>query len=115
MNDFQKELRTTVEKFRLDKIEPTAEHDDRDYGEFNSTDLVAVFSAGQYEDTIEDNSTWATGDWNADGDFDSGDLVLAFTDGGYEQGPRPAAVPEPTGLMLIVGAAILIASRRGNS
>lgn len=66
-------------------------------GEFNSSDLVTVFTAGQYEDGVAGNSTWATGDWNGDGEFDSSDFVTAFTDGGYENGPRPAAVPETSG------------------
>ena len=38
-------------------------------GIFNSSDLVSVFQAGQYEDDIPQNSNWATGDWNADGEF----------------------------------------------
>jgi hypothetical protein len=69
-------------------------------GQFNSDDFVQVFVAGQYEDTVAGNSTWATGDWNGDGDFTSSDMVVAFVDGGYEQGPRPnvVAVPEPNGL-----------------
>jgi hypothetical protein len=54
-------------------------------GLFNSTDLVIVFQAGEYEDNIEDNSTFAEGDWNSDGDFDSSDFVLAFQLGRYEQ------------------------------
>jgi hypothetical protein len=79
--------------------------------EFNSTDFVLVFTAGQYEDTVPGNSTWATGDWNGDADFNSADFVAAFTEGGYEKGPRPAAnsVPEP-GLSLLIAplvAAIL--------
>jgi hypothetical protein len=70
-------------------------------GQFGSSDLVSVFQAGQYEDSIAGNSTWSTGDWNGDADFDSGDLVLAFQDGGYEKGPLPATqVPEPTSLVL---------------
>ncbi|MCA9215469.1 MAG: hypothetical protein KDB27_20530, partial [Planctomycetales bacterium] len=32
-------------------------------GEFNSSDFVAVFSAAEYEDAFESNSTWAEGDW----------------------------------------------------
>ena len=72
-------------------------------GEFNSSDFVAVFSAGEYEDGIPGNSGWAEGDWNGDGEFDSSDFVVAFTDGGYEIGPRNAtqAVPEPTSLTLL--------------
>jgi hypothetical protein len=50
---------------------------------FNSTDLILVFQAGEYEDRIKGNSTWSEGDWNGDGDFDSSDLVWAFKDGGY--------------------------------
>ncbi|MEZ6115620.1 MAG: hypothetical protein R3C28_03475 [Pirellulaceae bacterium] len=67
-------------------------------GEFNSADLVNIFAAGEYEDAIDGNSTWATG-WSGNGEFDSADLVLAFQDGGYELGPREAvrSVPEPIG------------------
>ena len=50
---------------------------------FDSSDLVRVFTAGQYDDGIEANSSWATGDWNCDGEFDSADLVFAFQQGGY--------------------------------
>ena len=71
-------------------------------GEFASSDLVNVFVAGEYEDDIAGNSTWATGDWNADGDFTSSDIVLAFEDGGYEQGPRAAVVPEPSVIVLVI-------------
>jgi hypothetical protein len=71
-------------------------------GQFDSGDLVEVFTAGQYEDGIAGNSTWATGDWNGDGEFDTGDLVAAFQDGGFEAGQRTAvaAVPEPSALIL---------------
>lgn len=47
-------------------------------GEFGSADLVAVFTAAEYEDGEDGNSTWAEGDWNGDGDFDTSDLVAAF-------------------------------------
>ncbi len=72
-------------------------------GEFNSTDLITVFQAGQYEDQVAGNSTWSTGDWDTDGEFTTSDLVVAFQDGGYEAGPRAAvaAVPEPSGGMLL--------------
>ena len=73
-------------------------------GEFNSNDFVSIFTAGEYEDNIAGNSTWATGDWNGDGDFTSSDFVLAFGDGGYELGPRVAqqTVPEPNGFASVV-------------
>jgi hypothetical protein len=73
-------------------------------GEFSSSDFVAVFQIGQYEDTVVGNSGWAQGDWNGDGDFSSSDFVAAFQDGGFEQGPRGAvaAVPEPTGFVLLL-------------
>ena len=84
-------------------------------GEFNSSDLVAVFEAGQYEDNAAGNSGWATGDWNGDAEFDTSDLVSAFQDGGYEQGSRTAtqAVPEPTSLVMILTALVtgLVANR----
>ncbi|MCA9200878.1 MAG: spherulation-specific family 4 protein, partial [Planctomycetales bacterium] len=35
-------------------------------GEFNSSDFVHVFTAGQYEDAFAWNSNWASGDWNGD-------------------------------------------------
>ncbi|MCA9171694.1 MAG: hypothetical protein KDB23_28700, partial [Planctomycetales bacterium] len=83
-------------------------------GEFNSSDLVTVFSAGQYEDATDKNSSWATGDWNGDGDFNSSDLVTAFQDGGYEAGLRPAvaAVPEPTTGLLAVSGGLMLLLRR---
>jgi hypothetical protein len=85
-------------------------------GEFNSGDLIAVFLAGEYEDELEMNSTWATGDWDGDGDVTSGDLIVALVSGSYEQGPRSdtAAVPEPTSLRLAVCCIVLLSVlRRG--
>lgn len=82
-------------------------------GEFNSSDFVTVFGAGEYEDETAGNSLWAEGDWNGDGDFNSGDFVLAFSGGGYEKGPRPArAVPEPGSIwLLLVGLFVLLRFR----
>ncbi len=90
--------------------------------EFNSGDLVAVFTTGEYQDGVPGNSTWETGDWNADGEFDSSDFVAAFTGGplagqGYEKGPQPDAgvnaVPEPGSLTLWAMAILgLVAARR---
>jgi hypothetical protein len=53
-------------------------------GSYDSSDLTIVFTAGEYEDSTANNSTWADGDWNGDLEFTSADLVTAFTDGGYE-------------------------------
>ena len=84
-------------------------------GEFNSTDFVVVFGAGEYEDSTAGNSTWEEGDWNGDGDFNSSDFVAAFSDGGYEKGPV-AAVPEPRSLaLLICGLKALTITRKRRS
>ncbi len=58
-------------------------------GVFSSQDLVLVFQAGEYEDGIVGNSTWAEGDWNCDAEFDSADLVAVFQAGGYVAGASP--------------------------
>jgi hypothetical protein len=57
---------------------------------FDSSDLVAVFQAGEYEDDIASNSTWSEGDWNCDGEFNTSDLVAAFQSGAYVGGARRA-------------------------
>ncbi|MCA9197930.1 MAG: VCBS repeat-containing protein [Planctomycetales bacterium] len=57
--------------------------DVNDDGRFNSSDLVAIFTAGEYEDGIAKNSTFETGDWNGDGEFNTQDLVKAFQEGAY--------------------------------
>lgn len=70
-------------------------------GFFESGDLVAVFTAGKYENG--EAAGWAEGDWDGDLLFGTGDLVTAFTDGGYEAGPRLAlAVPEPTSIATVL-------------
>lgn len=81
-------------------------------GEFNSSDFVTVFTAAKYE--TGEAASWGQGDWNGDGLFNSSDFVSAFTSGGYEKGPRPAAVPEPSGLALLVFsvAAVVAKSRK---
>ncbi len=60
-------------------------------GVFGTSDLVAVFQAGEYEDGVPGNSTYQEGDWDGDGDFTSLDLVYAFQQGGYVA----AAIPAP--------------------
>ncbi len=77
-------------------------------GEFNPSDFILVFQAGQFEDTTPGNSTWSTGDWDGNGDFTTTDFVLAFQGGGYQMGQRPggpaaavAAVPEPASVALL--------------
>jgi hypothetical protein len=82
-------------------------------GLFDSTDLVQVLAAGEYEDAVAGNSGWASGDFDGDGDFTSSDLVTALADGGYEQGPRAAAsaVPEPSGVILLIVPILAVASR----
>ena len=52
-------------------------------GKFDSSDLVQVFQAGEYEDQIVGNSTFEDGDWNGGGDFTTQDLVHAFQFGHY--------------------------------
>ena len=65
-----------------DAIEPFPGDANRD-GVFNSSDLVAVFQAGEFEDGVRGNSTWGEGDWNGDGEFDTSDLIVAFQQGNY--------------------------------
>jgi hypothetical protein len=50
---------------------------------FNSADLVDVLAAGEYEDDVQGNSTFAEGDFNGDGDFTTSDLVWVFQYGNY--------------------------------
>ena len=58
-------------------------------GNFDEQDLVFVFIAGEYEDGIDNNSTFEEGDWNHDGDFDSDDIVFAFIQGTYNPSASP--------------------------
>ena len=86
-------------------------------GEFNSKDLVEIFSANEYEDDTPLNSTWSEGDWNGDGDFNTSDLVYAFNVGGYVRRSVPAVaiVPEPAGLRFVsfvAFAAVFVSKRR---
>ena len=80
-------------------------------GEFNTTDLVTVFQIGKFEKDVD--AGWGDGDFDGDGRFSTTDFVKAFQDGGFEKGPRNAvaAVPEPSGLMLLLPAFGLIGIR----
>ena len=82
-------------------------------GEFGTSDLTAVFQAGQFEDNDGSeettmNSVWATGDWNGDGEFDTADFVFAFQGGGFEEGPRVTvvSVPEPDSMIIVLGGCV---------
>ncbi|MCA9197264.1 MAG: PQQ-dependent sugar dehydrogenase [Planctomycetales bacterium] len=86
-------------------------------GEFSTSDLVAVFQVGEYEDDLPLNSTWAEGDWDGDGDFTSSDLVYLFQSLGDVIGPRPQqhSVPEPNGIVgmfLVLGVGLHVGRRR---
>ena len=85
-------------------------------GQFNSRDLVTVFTAGEYESG--DAANWAEGDRNGDLTFGSADLVSVFTDGGYEAGPKAAAaaVPEPSSIILVLTSLLALfgVARRSN-
>lgn len=97
----------------VDEIRKTFFGDANLDGEFSSLDFVVVFQAGKFE--TGQNAGWSEGDWNGDGVFSSGDFVRAFQDGGYEQGPRPVqtvAVPEPSGVILLLASIISLALLR---
>lgn len=79
----------------VEQIKQTYFGDSNLDGEFSTQDLVVVFTAGQYEDNIVGNSTWATGDWNGDGEFDSSDFVRAMQSPGFELGPRETSAFAP--------------------
>ena len=52
-------------------------------GLFDTSDLILIFSANEFEDDIANNSTWEEGDWDRDGDFTTSDLVVAFRFGNF--------------------------------
>jgi hypothetical protein len=72
--------------------------------QFTSGDLVVVFTAGEYEDSVENNSTWQEGDWNGDFDFSTGDFVLTFTTGGYDDGKYYDVGKYDANWMFVLGA-----------
>ena len=71
-------------------------------GAFDTSDLIEVLQAGEFEDDIAGNSVWSTGDWDGDGDFGARDLLKALQSGSYEafKAPAVATVPEPHGMTL---------------
>ena len=77
-------------------------------GTFNSSDLIIVFQPAEYEDGIDNNSTWTTGDWNGDGEFDSSDIILAFKTGEYEAPAATTTVPEPNLTVSMIWAMLLL-------
>ena len=81
-------------------------------GQFNSGDLVTVFTTGKFE--TGNLATWSEGDWNGDRLFNSSDFVEAFQGGGYEAGPRAAvsAVPEPSTFALMLLGLLPFVRRR---
>ncbi len=80
-------------------------------GRFDSSDLILVFQAGEYEDGVADNSAFEEGDWNGDRDFDASDLLLAFQSGVYADRrlPAVAAPAPPTPVSLNAVSAALLA------
>ncbi|MCA9214817.1 MAG: hypothetical protein KDB27_17220 [Planctomycetales bacterium] len=75
-----------------DVLNPLKPGDANGDGVFNSSDLVAAFIAGEFEDDIPGNSTFEEGDWNGDGDFTTADLVTAFQHNTYSSNARLASV-----------------------
>ncbi|MEZ6115116.1 MAG: hypothetical protein R3C28_00865 [Pirellulaceae bacterium] len=54
--------------------------------QYSTSDFIAVFSVGEFEDTNDLNSTWTDGDWSGDFEFDSSDFVVVFTADTFESG-----------------------------
>ena len=64
-------------------------------GNFDSGDLMAVFSHGEYEDDVACNSTLREGDWNGDCEFDTRDLEYVFREGSYQPVVHPRLFFDP--------------------
>jgi hypothetical protein len=82
-------------EFLIESILNTTIGDANLDGVFDSGDFVTIFRAGEYEDGIDGNSTWAEGDWDCDAEFSTGDLVYAFQRGNYTAASI-ASRPHPT-------------------
>ena len=74
--------------------------DSNNDGFFNSSDLVRVFQAGEYEVGINGDSTFDSGDWNGDGNFTSADLVVAFQAGTFVTAVGPADIAAAVDVVL---------------
>jgi hypothetical protein len=79
-------------------------------GIFNSSDLIDVLAAGQYEDDMSGNSRWATGDWNCDGEFNTSDILLAFQKGGYSSAATAAASAAAPSAQATLGSRLALAA-----
>ncbi len=79
--------------FLLDRVLRVPMGDANLDGVFDSSDLVTIFVAGEFEDGVIGNSGWASGDWNCDREFDSSDLVAAFQAGSYLPGAVAKTLP----------------------
>jgi hypothetical protein len=66
-------------------------------GRFDSSDLVQIFQAGEYEDSADNNSTWSEGDWDGDRNFTTGDLILAFQRDRYSAASRSSELTTDAG------------------
>lgn len=78
-------------------------------GSFGSSDLIAMFIVGKYEEDV--SAGWHEGDFNCDDRFNTGDLIAAFQAGTYDPNADVHLVPEPSGCLLLV-LGLLIAGRR---
>lgn len=86
-------------------------------GQFNSSDVVAVFQLAEYEDGLVRNSSFVTGDWDANREFDSGDFIVAFQIGQYEQTFAASTIPEPSSATMILSTvlSLIVIRSRGRS
>jgi hypothetical protein len=108
-------LEPTDRRVWINQLKGTHIGDSNLDGRFNSSDLVRVFSLGEFEDGQPLNSGWEEGDWNGDGDFTTADFVLAFQEGTYvAQAIGAANVPEPAaGTLLVIAATVAAVTRNG--
>ncbi|MEZ6120742.1 MAG: hypothetical protein R3C28_29775 [Pirellulaceae bacterium] len=81
-------------------------------GKFDSSDLVQVFQAGEFEDAVVANSTYATGDWNGDQEFNTSDLVFVFQQGDFRNQAIPVPEGNATSLLLMAVLTIIATVRR---